>query len=264
MSHDSTPDDMPDEAPAAPAPVSASLEAGGEPCPHCQKSAELCVCERVEPVDNRIELLILQHPQEQDKELGSARLAAHALQKSTFRIGLSWPSLSKALGRDADPKRWAILHLGSTDMDAFPEGREIAVVDAKGVPVPDQDAALRGIEGVVVFDGTWSQAKTLWWRNAWVLKGKRIAIRPSRPSFYGKLRKEPRREALSTLEAAALVLSRLEKRPEIERTMLRAFTWMLERYRAVQAAKPPVKPRGRRPGQGRPPSRRPVRNKDTA
>ena len=202
-------------------------------CPHCLKPMSLSVCNEVAPIENRVAVLILQHPQEQDKLLGTARLTAHHLTNATFRIGLSWASLGKALARPADAKKWAILHLGSAHPRDFPEGREIVVLDKKGNPVPDQDAALRGIEGVVVFDGTWSQAKTLWWRNPWVLKGKRIALNPPHASLYGRLRREPRREGLSTIEATALILSRLEKRPEIETAMTTTFGHMLERYKAA-------------------------------
>jgi DTW domain-containing protein len=201
-------------------------------CPRCLKPMSLSVCDEVVPIDNRIGLLILQHPQEQDKLLGTARLTAVSLTNAIFKVGLSWASLAKALGRPADPKRWAILHLGSARPSDFPKGREVVVLDKKGVAVPDQDKALAGIEGVVVFDGTWSQAKTLWWRNAWVLKGKRVALNPRYPSLYGKLRKEPRREGLSTIEAAGMLLGRLEKHPEIESRLAENFQKMLDRIRA--------------------------------
>jgi len=205
-------------------------------CPHCGKPPILCICEEVAQIDNRVALLVLQHPQEQDKTLGSARLLTHMLTKAAFKIGLSWSSLAKALGRPAEPTRWAILHLGSIQASDFPEGRDIAVFDAKGVAVADQTAALKDIEGVVIFDGTWSQAKTLWWRNAWVLKARRIALRPAEPSLYGKLRKEPRKEGLSSIEAAGMVLARLERRPEIEASLRDAFAQMLSRYRGAKKA----------------------------
>lgn len=210
----------------------APLSVVDEPiCPRCLKPMSLSVCDDVVPIDNRIGLLILQHPQEQDKLLGTARLAAVSLTNAIFKVGLSWASLAKALGRPADPKRWAILHLGSARPSDFPKGREVVVLDKKGIAVPDQERALAGIEGVVVFDGTWSQAKTLWWRNAWVLKGKRVALNPRYPSLYGKLRREPRREGLSTIEAAGMLLSRLEKRPEIEARLAENFQKMLDRIR---------------------------------
>ena len=83
-------------------------------CPRCLKPQPLCVCDEIEPVANRIALLILQHPQEQDRLLGTARVAAQQFTQATLKVGLSWPSLAKALGASADPKRWATLFLGST------------------------------------------------------------------------------------------------------------------------------------------------------
>jgi DTW domain-containing protein YfiP len=218
---------------------------GEATCPRCGKPLSLCVCEGIEPIDNRIGLLILQHPQEQDKELGTARLTALHFKDAVFRVGLSWPSLAKALGRPADPKRWAILFLGSARPSDFPPDAEMAVLDRKGMPLPSQGRELAGIEGIVLLDGTWAQAKTLWWRNPWVLKGKRIALKPKRRSLYGKLRREPRREGLSTLEAAGMLLSRLEDRPEIEASLHKTFSRLLAKYRALhEPGGPPTEPPG--------------------
>jgi len=209
-------------------------EAAEADCPRCLKPPKLCVCAGIQPIDNKVALVILQHPQEQDKALGTARLTALHFRNAIFRIGLSWPSLAALLGRPADPRRWAVLYLGSAQAADLPEGREIAVLDAKGAPLPDQDAALRGIAGIVLLDGSWSQAKTLWWRNPWVLKARRVVLAPARPSRYGALRREPRREGLSTLEAAGLLLARLEGRPEIEAALLASFERLLSAYRATQ------------------------------
>lgn len=201
-----------------------------ELCPHCLKPLALCVCDFAEPIDNRIRVVILQHPQEQDKLLGTARLALRHLARGDLRIGLSWPSLAKAVGREVDPKKWAILYLGPADGN-LPAGQEVVLFEGGGRPVEDQTRALRGLEGIIVLDGSWSQAKTLWWRNPWVLKARRAVIVPNTPSLYGKLRKEPRREGLSTLEAVGFLLSRLEKKPDIEKTMISTFRRMLQRYR---------------------------------
>ncbi len=202
-------------------------------CPRCGKPASLCVCQGIAPLANRVALLILQHPQEQDRELGTARLTVLHLKHATLKVGLSWPSLAKALGRPVDPKRWAVLHLGSADASSLPPEREVVAVDAKGAPLDDQDRVLKGIEGIVLLDGSWSQAKTLWWRNPWVLKCRRLVLNPKQRSRYGHLRREPRREGLSTLEAAALALSRLAAQPEIETALVESFTRLLTRYRAI-------------------------------
>ena len=202
-----------------------------EDCPRCGKPLTLCVCQDIQPIDNKIAVLVLQHPQEQDKALGTARLTTLHLKNAVFKTGLSWPSLTKALGRTADPKRWATLYLGSADPAMLAPGYPVVALDAKGNRLPMQEMALADIEGIIVLDGTWSQAKTLWWRNAWLLKSKRVVLDPAKPSLYGKLRREPRREGLSTLEATAMLLSHLEKRPEIETALLETFAKLLEKYR---------------------------------
>jgi len=234
------PDQPGDAAIATPAPAAPEELPD---CPRCGKPPALCVCQGIAPIDNRVSLLILQHPQEQDRLLGTARLAALHFANAEFRIGLSWPSLSKLLGRTADPQRWAILYLGSVKAEAIAPGREIVVVDRKGEAIADQKAALRDIEGIVLLDGTWSQAKALWWRNAWMLKCQRVILGPAQPSRYGKLRKEPRRDGLATIEAAAMLLSGIEKRPDIAETLHASFERMLAKYREVQGTMPELAPK---------------------
>ncbi len=228
-----------------------SLPAEQPPCPRCLKPVALCVCDEVAPVDNRIELVILMHPQEQDRTLGTARLAALHFAHATLKIGLSWPSLSKILGRTVDPQRWAVVYLGSVKPADLGVDGELIFVDRKGQAEERQSAIARSIEGVILLDGTWSQAKALWWRNPWLLKCQRVVLAPTKPSGYGRLRREPRREGLSTIEAAGLVMSALERKPEIAERLGQTFGLMLARYRAAavegREAAGPRRSRGGKP-----------------
>src|SRR5712672_1384686 len=225
------------------------LEAGGTPaaipdCPDCLTPLPLCICDSIAPIENRISLLILQHPQEQDRALGTARLLALHFKNAVLKIGLSWPSLSKALGRQvADPSRWAVLYLGSAKVAELETDRDIVAINRKGEIEDNQRGILRDIEGIVLLDGTWSQAKALWWRNAWMLKCQRIILGPAKPSLYGKLRREPRRDGLSTIEAAGMLLGAIEKRPDIETALNASFERMLARYRKVQRELPELAPK---------------------
>jgi DTW domain-containing protein len=198
-------------------------------CPACGKPAALCVCAVIRPVETRTEVLILQHPQEPDRELGSARLAQLCLTRGTLRVGLSWRNLSAALGRTAQTSGWMVLYLGSARPD--PAGPRLLALDRRGKPLADQRAALSSRTGLIVLDGTWSQAKTLWWRNAWLLKLQRVVLAPPGPSLYAMLRREPRAEALSTIESLGLALAELEGRPEIIAELERPFRKLLERCR---------------------------------
>ncbi|MBW7973175.1 tRNA-uridine aminocarboxypropyltransferase [Bradyrhizobium sp. BR 10289] len=213
-------------------------------CPHCQKPLPLCICDSVTPVENRLSLLILQHPQEQDRALGTARLLARHFADAMVRVGLSWPSLSKALGRPVEnASHWAVLYLGSARAADLETEAEIVALDRKGGVADKQRERLGKLEGVVLLDGTWSQAKALWWRNPWMLKCQRVILNPAQPSRYGHLRKEPRKDGLSTIEAAASVLAGLERRPDIAETLHASFERMLARYREVQAEMPELAPK---------------------
>jgi tRNA-uridine aminocarboxypropyltransferase len=213
-------------------------------CPRCQKREPLCICDSVTPIDNRIAVLILQHPQEQDRALGTARLTARHFEHAVVKVGLSWPSLSKALGRPvADASRWAVLYLGSAKVADLDTDREVVAIDRKGAIESDQRGILSHIEGVVLLDGTWSQAKALWWRNPWMLKCQRVILGPKQPSRYGELRREPRRDGFSTIEAAGMLLAALEKRPDIAEALDASFERMLARFRQVQQSDPELAPR---------------------
>ena len=188
------------------------------------------------PIDNRLFVLILQHPREKKEPLATAALIRDALSRAALVVGLSWPNLTCALGSPADPRRWAVVYLGSARPAAFGPGREVIAVDRRGEPAADQEALLRDLDGVVLLDGSWSEAKTLWWRNPWLLKLRRIVLNPSGPSRYGRLRREPRRAALSTIEAAALVLRYLDGGPEAEAALLTALDGLIT-ARPVYGAK---------------------------
>jgi hypothetical protein len=165
-------------------------------------------------------VLILQHPQEHDALLGSAQILEATLPSARIVVGLSWRNLGHALGEEGvDPKRWAVL---------FPDR------EAAGDQVTGKAGALirpASLQGIVVLDGTWSKAKTLWWRNAWLLKLNRLNLAPKQPSIYGKLRAEPRRELVSTLESVAAALTLCGEPPEVEADLLKVFRTLVQRVR---------------------------------
>ena len=76
-----------------------------------------------------------------------------------------------------------------------------------------------------------------------MLKCQRVILNPAHPSRSGKLRREPRRDGLSTLEASAMLIAGLEKRPDIAASLHASFERMLARYREVEATMPELTPR---------------------
>lgn len=172
-------------------------------------------------------MLILQHPQEQDAVLGSAQILVASLPKVKLVVGLSWRNLGHALGEDeVDAKRWAVLFPARES-----EGGE--VVARTGASVEPAE-----LEGIIVLDGTWSKAKTLWWRNPWLIKLNRLTLKPAQPSIYGSLRAEPRRDYVSTLESVAAALTLCGEPKEVEVGLQRVFRTMVQRVRDAKLIPP--------------------------
>nr|MBK7066499.1 DTW domain-containing protein [Deltaproteobacteria bacterium] len=188
------------------------------------------VRELIKPMDIRTRVIVLQHPQERDRALGTVPLLQAMLPKVEVIVGLSWPSLARLLDdADADALRWAVLYPGSLprQLHLNEQNAPVLRLDRNGNalgPTPY-------LEGLLVLDGSWSQAKTLWWRNPWLLKVQRLVLHPKEPSIYGKLRKEPRREAVSTLESVADALVFNGEPREVRDSLRRVFRTMVQRAR---------------------------------
>lgn len=212
-------------------------------CPQCEKTPSLCLCDWLEQMlekggprlPTRIQVLILQHPQEPKEPLSTAKLSNLCIPNSTLKIGLSWPNLKKALGVSDNgveirPSDWAVLYLGSgIKGELSPRQKEAPLLFATGKGTPlDSPPKIRGL---IVLDGTWSQAKALWWRNPWLLKLNRILLNPKQVSLYRHLRKEPRKECLSSIEALALTLSELGEDPKMSQNLIAAFQELLSRIK---------------------------------
>lgn len=201
-----------------------------ENCSTCHRPKVACVCDRIVPYPTRHRVLILQHPQEQDAVLGSAQILVASLPQAKLVVGLSWRGLAQALREEeADPRRWAVL---------FPDR------ESEGDEVKTRRGALldpTALEGIIVLDGTWSKAKTLWWRNPWLNKLNRLSLRPPKPSIYGSLRAEPRPECVSTLESVAAALTLCGEPPEIEIALSRVFRTLVQRVRDARIIPPPAR-----------------------
>lgn len=200
-----------------------------EVCKRCEKPLDLCVCDAIDTIDNDIAVVILRHPQEQDRTLGTARIANLQLKNSLLKTGLSWRNLEKVIGQPVDPKLWGVLYLGTAKTPH--SDAPLTVLTKKGGIAEDQDRILDQLQGIILLDGNWQQAKALWWRNAWMLKCRRLILQPPKPSYYGNLRKEPRRDSVSTIEAAAYTLAILEGNPKYAERVLKPFHALLEKAR---------------------------------
>jgi DTW domain-containing protein len=185
-------------------------------CHKCRRPQGQCICGKVTLFENTLRILVLQHPREQYKLLNSAVLSTLSLKNGSLRVGLSWRNLSHALGEDVDSKEWGVLYLkGIID-----PSRKIELFDARQnrlLPIKTK------FKGIVVLDGSWKQAKAMWWRNPWLLKLARITLNPDHTSLRGQAKKQ----GLATIEAIALALDCLGEKEEIGAGLRRQYAELI-------------------------------------
>jgi DTW domain-containing protein len=173
-------------------------------CENCYRPKATCFCSLVKPLNNRLRVVILQHPQEQTKALNSARLTHLMLKNSNIFVGLSWSSFKKVAGPEEMPSQWGVLFLKPETTKLV---KPLMVYSPKKLPLEETTF----LKGIIALDGSWKQSKALWWRNPWFLKMNRISLNPDHPS----LRPQVKSEGLSTIEAVAFTLENLGEKPEM-------------------------------------------------
>ncbi len=181
-----------------------------ETCKRCGRPTTFCYCAELPTLPTATRILLLQHPREREKAIGTAKMASLCLPNSTLHVGKDW-SQSQAVARALnDPERPAVLlYPGVHAKDILQE--------------PPQ-----GPVTLVVVDGTWSQARTVVRDNPILAQLPRYAFSAPRPSEY-RIRKEPSDEVVSTIEALMHVLGVLENRPEKFSALLQPFRAMVDK-----------------------------------
>ncbi len=199
-------------------------------CPRCERPESVCYCHALVSIETRSRIVILQHPREQGMPIGTAHMAQLCLPQASLHVGLAWDDSDVLREACGDPERPPLLlHPG-------PGARDI-LREPPAAPVT-----------LIVVDGTWSQAGALVRDNPRLASLPRYAFHAPEPSQY-RIRREPRAEYVSTIEALMHVLGALEGAPGRFRPLLRPMNAMVEAQVAAQARAPRPRPR---PRDGRP------------
>lgn len=186
----------------------------------------MCYCALLPRLETTTRVVILQHPRERDMAIGTARMASLALANAELHVGVDWTDSAPLARALSDPERPPVL------LYPGPDARDIL----REPPV--------GPVTLVVVDGTWSQARTVVRDNPVLGALPRYAFSTPEPSRY-RIRREPRAEYCSTIEALMHVLGVLERDPAKFRELLVPFEAMIDAQLACQAAS--TAPRTRRP-----------------
>lgn len=177
-------------------------------CYRCFKPVQACVCADVTPVDNQTGVIILQHPRERNHPFGTERFARLGLRQIEVRE--CGPKDPEAMARASVlPPKTALVY-------PSPGAREVSSLTVDERP-----------KHIVLVDATWHQAKTIVRAAPWLMELPRIRLQPTAPGEY-RIRREPRPNYLSTIEATVGVLRALEPDTEGLEDLLTAFRRMVD------------------------------------
>lgn len=177
-----------------------------ERCYTCFRPRSACFCEQIPDIDNRTEILILQHVKERFHAFNTARIVKAALRNSRLLVDQT-PVLAQMK-----------LPLSASTGVLYPGPEATLLNELAPSERPQQ---------LVVLDGTWHHAQTFMKQIPVLQTLPRFCLQPETPSTY-RIRKEPTETALSTLEATVAALRQLEPETAGLDGLIAAFDTMID------------------------------------
>jgi DTW domain-containing protein YfiP len=177
-------------------------------CATCLRAQSACICGWVARVDSPVEVLVLLHPLEVANAKNSGRLLHLCLPNSRLATGEAFDAAQLE----------ALLYAG---------GRQPLLLypPTPGAAAPAPDPRLLAAPAqlrLVVLDATWRKSRKMLYQNPLLQALPRLALDGAPASAY-RIRKAHATHQLSTLEATAHALARLDGNQEGCARLLRAF-----------------------------------------
>lgn len=174
-------------------------------CNACDRPLSTCLCDAIVRRHSRYQLTVLQHPKEADHALSSAPLVQRSIIGSRLLRGEHFDP-DTILGQ-----RWE---------------HECLLLYPGGPTITASQARSSDRQHLIVLDGTWRKTAKILHLNPWLGELPRLALQPNAPSRY-RIRKAPRPDSLSTIEATAEALNMLHGNTEFT-AILGAFERMID------------------------------------
>ena len=158
-----------------------------EICTRCDRPIKTCLCEFICVLDCEYQLVILQDPKEAKHALSSAPILAKSILGARLIVGEQFDP-NQIFGQD-----WQ---------------QECLLVFPHQTHITASQARKNGFKYLVLLDGTWRKVSRLMHLNPWLNELSCIALELNNGSEY-QIRKSPREDGLSTIEAGVEVLNTL-------------------------------------------------------
>ena len=177
---------------------------------HCRFPTMICICavaadcaiQYGSPSVPPIDFMLVLHPHENRRTVGTARILKYCLARSLRSIISDGADLDSRIGSFQKPP---IL--------LFPGGE----------PITDNIAPRSDI---VILDGTWTEAKAMFRESPWLKSLPRYSFKSEKPSRY-KIRRQPAQHCLSSLESVVEVLKLDPASEPLRKTLLAIFDYRI-------------------------------------
>lgn len=158
-------------------------------CAKCNRPVKVCVCDALVEVEAPVELIIWQDPTEAKHKLSTAPLLNLSITNS--RLFIADKLNPEDIFSPTDLSECALLY-------PLENGQQL------------QAEQRTKVKKLLVLDGTWKKVRRLFHLNEWLKNLPYIPLNPENLSRYA-IRKSPRADGLSTIEAAVAGLSLLDE-----------------------------------------------------
>ncbi|MCL9776134.1 tRNA-uridine aminocarboxypropyltransferase [Vibrio methylphosphonaticus] len=180
-------------------------------CPQCFKAKRACICQWITSINSGSELVILQHPSEEKRPLGTAKILQLSLPSTQVFIGENFSDNTALNALLADENfRTCVLFLGEQSQPLEPLS---------------QTHDTRPFR-IILLDGTWKKAYKIWTLSKNLHNLPMVQLPTDLEGDY-RIRKAPTSNALSTVEAGYHILSILEPERDFS-PLIFAFNQMIE------------------------------------
>ncbi len=185
-------------------------------CPLCQKAKKACICHVIKHIPCDIPILILQHPSEAKKPIGTAKIASLSLPLCTIYSGEDFTTHS-ALNKKINEGEYEYMLL-------YPHENAI---DIATIMTNKKEIQKEKKIGLIVIDGTWKKAFKIWSLSKNLHPLPKVMLTGSEKGNY-QIRKSSKKNSLATVEAIYQALSTLTQNKNRYIPLIDAFNTMIE------------------------------------
>ena len=190
-------------------------------CQRCKKPEQVCLCSYLDPQENAKAVIILRHPDERSKALGTASL---------IELGLSKALIVDALHFHHQEIRDLLLSFSCTEpLLIYPQPLNEEYPHYVFDFEKDRFTSLalqKTYDSIILLDGTWRNTRELLHCNSWLKRLPSLNLVNIGQSRY-RIRQAKQEGAVATIEAAAFALTLLDETFQADR-LIKPFEKMIE------------------------------------